>query len=183
MPSEPQPLAPIRRFITTHDDNGNAIWDDTIPMEVQGNRVGGFTTHVSYVNEDATNTLTGNNDLKTYRENPNGKDLCPESGSVLRVVDFWPDFPAVLHRTASVDYGIIMEGEIDCILDNGATKKFRRGDIVVQRGTNHAWKNTGTEICRICFTLLSSPPVKIQGKELEVHGLADFPRLAEQFPV
>ncbi|KAF4501402.1 Cupin 2, conserved barrel [Fusarium agapanthi] len=135
---------------------------------LEGNRAGGFTTHVSYVNEDGTNALTGDNDLKSYRENPTEEDIAPASGSALRVVDFWPGFPAIMHRTASVDYGIIVEGEIDCILDNGATKTFRRGDIIIQRGTNHAWKNTGTEI---------------RGNELEVHGFADFPRLAEESTV
>ncbi|KAM0235627.1 hypothetical protein ACHAP5_009640 [Fusarium lateritium] len=183
MSSDTKPLSPIRRFITTHDDKGNAIWDDTIPVQVQDNRSGGFTTHVSWVNEDSSNTLTDNNDLKSYRENPTEKDIAPVSGSSLRVVDFWPGFPAIMHRTASVDYGIVMEGEIDCVLDNGATRTFRRGDIIIQRGTNHAWKNTGTEVARICFTLLPSPPVKIQGKELEVHGFADFGRLAEEFAV
>ncbi|EWY93476.1 hypothetical protein FOYG_06663 [Fusarium oxysporum NRRL 32931] len=181
--SEAKPLPPVKRFITTHDSNGNAIWDETIPIQVEGNRNGGFTTYVSYVNEDDTNTLTGDNDLKSYRENPTEKDIAPASGSALRVVDFWPGFPAIMHRTASVDYGIIIEGEIDCILDNGATKTFRRGDIIIQRGTNHAWKNTGTEVCRICVTLLPAPPVKIRGKELEVHGFADFPRLAEESTV
>ncbi|KAF5655065.1 cupin [Fusarium heterosporum] len=180
MSSEPEPLSPIKRFITTHDENGNAIWDDTIPDQVQSNRNGGSTTHVSWLNEDSSNTLTGNNDLKSYRENPSEKDIAPASGSSLRVVDFWPGFPAIMHRTASVDYGIVMEGEIDCILDNGATKTFRRGDIIIQRGTNHAWKNKGTDVARIYFTLLPSPPVKIQGKELEVHGFADLGRLAEE---
>jgi quercetin dioxygenase-like cupin family protein len=180
MSYQPKQLPAIRRFITTHDAQGNAIWDDTVPVQVQENRSGGFSTHVSYVNEDSSNTLTGDYDLKAYRENPSEKDLAPASGSSLRVVDFWPGFPAVMHRTASVDYGIVMEGEIECVLDNGSTKTFRRGDIIIQRGTNHAWKNTGAEIARICFTLLPSPPVKIHGRELEVHGFADLPRLAEE---
>ncbi|KAM0564435.1 hypothetical protein ACHAPJ_000648 [Fusarium lateritium] len=183
MSSETKSLPPVMRYITTHDAEGNAIWDDTVPVQVQEQRNGGFATHVSYVNEDTTNTLTGDHDLKAYREHPFEKDMAPESGSALRVVDFFPGYPAVMHRTASVDYGIIMEGEIDCVLDNGATKKFRRGDIVIQRGTNHAWKNTGTEVARICFTLLPSPPVKVKGKELEVHGFADFGRLAEEASV
>ncbi|KAL4730363.1 hypothetical protein ACLX1H_002397 [Fusarium chlamydosporum] len=180
MSSQPKSLPIIKRFITTHDDEGNAIWDDTVPVEVQENRNGGFSTYVAYINEDGSNTLTGNKDLKSYKENPSEKDLAPASGSSLRVVDFWPGFPAIMHRTASVDYGIVMEGEIECVLDNGSTRTFRRGDIVIQRGTNHAWRNMGTEVARICFTLLPSAPVKIRGRDLEVHGFADLARLAEK---
>ncbi|KAF5008018.1 hypothetical protein FDECE_5680 [Fusarium decemcellulare] len=180
MSSEPQPLPAVKRYITSHDAEGNAIWDTSVPIEVQGQRSGGFTIHSSYIHEDNSHNLNGDHDLKAYREHPFEKDLFPTSGSTLRVVDFWPGFPAVMHRTGSIDYGIVIEGEIDCVLDNGATKTFRRGDIVIQRGTNHAWKNSGTEIARICFTLLPSAPIKVQDKELEVHGMADLARIAEE---
>ncbi|KAM5355726.1 hypothetical protein ACJ41O_002372 [Fusarium nematophilum] len=180
MSSETKPLPPVKRYITTHDADGNAIWDTSVPVEVQEQRSGGFSIHSSYIHEDNAHSLNGDDDLKAYQENPFEKDLAPASGSALRVVDFWPGFPAVMHRTASVDYGIVIEGEIDCVLDNGAAKTFRRGDIVVQRGTNHAWKNSGTEVARVCFTLLPSPPIKVQGKELEVHGMADLARIAEE---
>jgi len=58
-----------------------------------------------------------------------------------------------MHRTESIDYGIILEGEITLILDNEETV-VRAGDVVVQRGTNHAWANRGKGVCRIAFILV-----------------------------
>ncbi|KAF7541200.1 hypothetical protein G7Z17_g12022 [Cylindrodendrum hubeiense] len=183
MSSEAQALPPVKRYITTHDANGKAVWDTSLPVEVQGHRSGGFTMNTSYVNLHDVPDLNDDKDLRSYRENLVETDVAPASGSVLRVVDIWPGFPGVMHRTASIDYGIVIEGEVECILDDGASKTFSRGDIIIQRGTNHAWKNTSNEVARICFTLLPTPPIKIQDKELEVHHLSDFGRLAEEFSV
>lgn len=58
-----------------------------------------------------------------------------------------------MHRTETIDYGIVLEGEIVLILDQGETL-MRAGDIVVQRGTNHAWANRSGRNCRIAFILI-----------------------------
>ena len=60
---------------------------------------------------------------------------------------------AFMHRTESVDYGIVLEGEITLILDVGETV-VRAGGVVVQRGTNHGWANRSGKPCRICFVLV-----------------------------
>jgi mannose-6-phosphate isomerase-like protein (cupin superfamily) len=60
---------------------------------------------------------------------------------------------AYMHRTETVDYGIVLQGEITLIMDEGETI-VRAGDIVVQRGTNHGWANRSTENCRIAFVLI-----------------------------
>ncbi|KAF7558876.1 hypothetical protein G7046_g5280 [Stylonectria norvegica] len=179
---EPQALPPVKRYITTTDANGKAVWDTSIPVEVNGARNGAFSVHTSWVNEHSDNDLNDDKDLKSYKENMVEKDFFPDSGSVLRVVDVWPGFPALQHRTGSIDFGVVTHGEVDCILDDGATRTFKQGDIIIQRGTIHGWKNNGPEVARICFTLLATPPVKVQGKDLEVHRFADLGRLAaEQF--
>jgi len=58
-----------------------------------------------------------------------------------------------MHRTESIDYGIVLEGEITLILDRGETT-VRAGDIVIQRGTNHGWANRSGQTCRIAFILI-----------------------------
>lgn len=58
-----------------------------------------------------------------------------------------------MHRTETIDYGIVLEGELVLILDRGETT-VRAGDIVVQRGTNHAWANRSGKNCRIAFVLI-----------------------------
>ena len=63
-----------------------------------------------------------------------------------------------MHRTRSVDYAIVLSGEIDMLLDDSEVH-LKAGDILVQQGTNHAWVNRGSDICRIAFVL-------INGKEI-----------------
>jgi len=59
----------------------------------------------------------------------------------------------LMHRTKTVDYGIVLEGEITLVLDRGETT-VRAGDIVIQNGTNHAWANRSDKICRMVFILI-----------------------------
>jgi quercetin dioxygenase-like cupin family protein len=61
-----------------------------------------------------------------------------------------------MHTTRTIDYGIVLSGEIDLELDEGVAH-LRPGDVVVQRGTRHAWRNRGTEPCTVAFVLISSP--------------------------
>ena len=107
----------------------------------------------------------------------------PKGGSVFRVVEFPPESEALahlgtgnmqevvgaagtpakgvaprhplMHRTRTLDYAIIMSGEIDMLLDE-AEVHLKAGDVVVQQATNHAWVNRGREPCRIAFILLDS---------------------------
>jgi uncharacterized cupin superfamily protein len=63
------------------------------------------------------------------------------------------------HRTRSIDYAIVMDGEIDMLLDDTEVH-CKAGDVLVQQGTNHAWVNKSGKPCRICFVLIDSevPP-------------------------
>lgn len=60
----------------------------------------------------------------------------------------------MMHRTESVDYGIVLEGEITLVLDDGSETHLKAGDVVVQRGTDHAWDNRSDKPARMCFILL-----------------------------
>ena len=63
-----------------------------------------------------------------------------------------------MHRTDSVDYGVVVSGEIDMELDNETTVTLRAGDMLVQRGTMHNWINRGTEPCVVAFCLIAARP-------------------------
>jgi uncharacterized cupin superfamily protein len=69
-----------------------------------------------------------------------------------------PRHPAI-HRTRSLDYIVVLEGEIDLLLDDGEVR-LAAGDVVVQRGTNHAWINRGRVTCRLCMVFVDAeePP-------------------------
>ena len=62
-----------------------------------------------------------------------------------------------MHATETIDYALIMSGQIDMMLD-GETVTLKAGDVVVQQATNHAWINHGPDICRIAFVLIDSQP-------------------------
>ena len=65
-----------------------------------------------------------------------------------------------MHRTETIDYVIVMSGEIDMEMDN-STVKLKAGDVMVQRGTNHAWINRGSVPARVAFVLVDAKPLGI----------------------
>lgn len=70
-----------------------------------------------------------------------------------------------MHRTVSLDYGIVLEGDIELVLDSGETRPMKRGDIAIQRGTNHAWRNMSSEKWgRMLYVLQPSQPLQVAGK-------------------
>jgi quercetin dioxygenase-like cupin family protein len=73
-----------------------------------------------------------------------------------------------MHRTVSLDYGVVLIGEMELVLDSGETRVMKVGDVAVQRGTNHAWRNTSkTEWARMMYVLQPSLPISINGKPLD----------------
>lgn len=79
-----------------------------------------------------------------------------------------PEALSPMHRTVSLDYGIVLMGDIELVLDSGETKQMKVGDVCIQRGTNHAWRNTSkTNWARMMYVLQPSLPVEIGGKPLE----------------
>lgn len=88
--------------------------------------------------------------------------LVRANGTVCRTVDFKPGGDALMHRTKSLDYGIVVEGTVELHLDSGEVQTLGRGDVAVQRGTMHAWKNPSqTEWSRMIFVLQDSTPLKV----------------------
>ncbi|KAF3281511.1 hypothetical protein TWF970_002070 [Orbilia oligospora] len=99
-----------------------------------------------------------------------GPGLTMQRGTVCRIVDFGPGVEPVMHRTQSLDFGVVIEGEIELGLDGGESEKrvLKRGDVAIQRGTNHAWRNVTPDNgwARMLFVLQSSEEIKIEGKVL-----------------
>ena len=85
--------------------------------------------------------------------------LSNANGSVLRIVEMAPGHRSPMHRTPSLDYGIVLSGEIELELDDGRSVLLHSGDVVVQRGTIHAWRNPGAMPARMAFVLLSAAPL------------------------
>jgi quercetin dioxygenase-like cupin family protein len=154
----------VRRVVTGHKDDGKAtILIDEISTNVLSLRPGTssaviWTTTGFPVNND------GDDDTE---KGATGTTLA--NGTVFRLVEFGPGNTPRNHRTDSVDYAIVMRGEIDMELDDEVVH-IKAGDVLVQRGTIHNWVNKSSEPCLIAFILIDAKPVTAGGKVLEAHG-------------
>ncbi|EHA46825.1 hypothetical protein MCOR27_002437 [Pyricularia oryzae] len=164
------------RYITTHDETtGKAIVDTSIPAKAPFYRLGDgkIKTGVEFAQCFITSAfpaeLAGGADLASYSSflaSPPG--LVVNGGTVLRYVDMEPGHVSPMHRTLSMDYGIVIEGEVELLLDSGDTRPMKRGDVCVQRATMHAWRNlSSTEWARMLFILQPVQPFEVGGKMVE----------------
>jgi quercetin dioxygenase-like cupin family protein len=165
-------LSHPNRFITTHDESGKAIIDESIPAPAPFYSLGTLAdpsfAHC-YVTSEFPVKIADGADTTAYRnflDSPPG--LTVSGGTVLRYVDMPPGAVSPMHRTVSLDYGVVLEGEVDLVLDSGETRAMKRGDVCVQRATMHAWKNRSeTEWVRMLYILQPVQPLQVAGKELK----------------
>ena len=163
-------MKPVRRVVTGHrSDKAVVLFDSAAPNQ-KLRQASGLVSTLLWVTEERPADVSGSVD----------RSLCeigvppPPKGSIFRIVDFPPEGgtrsrEAVLkemgvtdaggarhhamHKTASTDYAIVIEGEIDMLLDDSEVH-LKAGDVLVQQGTNHAWVNRGSKPCRIAFVLV-----------------------------
>ena len=156
---------PLRRIVTGHDEQGNAIVKiDEIAQHWREGRPGG-----TILNVWTTDTAPVNNSLDTDGGMREGKFTMIPNGSVFRILDFKPGLERRMHRTDSIDYIVVMSGEIDMELD-GAVVHLKAGDVLVQRGTIHNWVNRGTTSCVLAVILVDAKSVEAGGKVLPAVG-------------
>ncbi|VUC23381.1 unnamed protein product [Clonostachys rosea] len=162
-------LSTPNRFITDHNANGLAVFDTSVPELLPTEVAGPMTNHFAYATEAFPADFTNKSDLITYStmlSSPPG--IFIPTGSVLRIVDMQPGGETPLHQTDSLDYGVVLEGEVELELDSGETRSLKRGDVSVQRGTNHLWRNLKkTESSRMLFVSLGAKPDETLGKNGE----------------
>jgi quercetin dioxygenase-like cupin family protein len=154
----------IRRVVTGHDAQGRAkVLIDEQVKNVFSHRPGAFYS-VIWSSEGFPVDNDGDAD-------PSGKTIGTTiaGGTVFRVVSFGPGVAPRNHRTDSIDYAVVMSGEIDMELDAG-TVHLKAGDVLVQRGTIHNWVNKGDVPCVIAFTLVAAKSVSAGGKTLPAQG-------------
>ena len=89
---------------------------------------------------------------------------------MFRVIEYGPGVAPRNHRTDSIDYAIVLSGEIDMELDDGKVVTLHAGDVLVQRGTIHNWVNRSSAPCVVAFVLIDAKPVEHAGKPLSAHG-------------
>jgi hypothetical protein len=138
----------------------------------------------AYATDDMPPDFNNNADLAAYNKyQQQAPPIVIKGGSVFRVVDMAPGAESPMHRTVSlfpvnvggllsstqkqvsIDYGVVLEGEIVLELDSGEKRRFKRGDLFVQRGTMHKWKNpSDSQPARLVAVQLDSKEVQVEGK-------------------
>lgn len=173
----------FRRVVTGHDETGQSvILSDAPPPRTQ--RVGGDTGPMFFEVWNTRATPAPIDRRSGEPPESGLVLAPPKNGTRIRVLDIPPEteeslhldeaqarahFESVgagaastfkegashpfMHRTETIDYGIVLDGELVLVLDRGETT-VRAGDIVIQRGTNHAWANRSGRNCRIAFILI-----------------------------
>ena len=175
---------PIRRVVTGHDAAGRSVFITDAPAPHVYNRAPGSAVVTELWETRAMPADNSGNDEVTdhpFRLAP------PRNGSVFRIVEYPPDKERAgraraaarerrrrlrhgaafdrrsprhpgFHKTNSVDYAIVLSGEIYALMDEGEVL-LRAGDVLVQRGTNHAWSNRTDEPARLAFVLIDAEPL------------------------
>ncbi len=154
----------FRRVITGHDASGRAVVEiDEVAQNLLSSRPGA-TAGVVWTTEGFPVGNTGNEDAGLRKT---GTTL--DNGTVFRILELAPGVSPRNHRTDSIDYAVVMSGEVDMELDD-TTVHLKAGDVLVQRGTIHNWVNSETEPCVIAFVLIAAKPVTVGGKVLRAEG-------------
>lgn len=154
----------VRRVITGHDATGRAIVQiDEVAQHTFVGRPGATACNVW-----TTEGFPANND-GSVDAGRRKTGLTLPNGTIFRVIEFAPGVAARNHRTSSVDYIVVMSGEIDMELD-GAVVHLKAGDVMVQRGTIHNWINRGTTPCVLAVVLVDAKSVEAGGKVLPAVG-------------
>ena len=154
----------VRRVVTGHDDTGRAIVKiDEVATHLFTGRPGATACNIW-----TTDTSPANNDGAADEGLRKVGTTLPD-GTIFRVIEFAPGVAARNHRTDSIDYIVVMSGEIDMELDDSVVR-LRAGDVMVQRGTIHNWVNRGSAPCVIAVVLIHAKSVEAGGKVLPPAG-------------
>jgi quercetin dioxygenase-like cupin family protein len=154
----------IRRVVTGHDESGRAVV--TID-EISRNVISRRPNHESCVIWSTGSFPADNASALDGAARPVAST--DPNGSVFRIVEYAPGVAPRNHRTESIDYAVVLAGEIDMDID-GATVHLRQGDVLVQRGTIHNWNNRSAAPCVIAFVLIAAKPVERGGRVLAATG-------------
>jgi quercetin dioxygenase-like cupin family protein len=152
-------FSPIRRVVTGHDDGNVAkVIIDSTATNHKGGASGAQSTLI-WITEGAPAEMPVGETVEDMGARILGTPP-PPNGTRFCVITFPPGNPGRMHRTETIDYVIVMEGEIDMDMDD-STVKLKAGDILVQRGTNHSWVNRSDKGARAAFVLVDAKPLGI----------------------
>lgn len=190
MSAEKRQPEPLRRIITTHDPSGRAKFSDTVgelvsftafpvpPGKPKSDCALAYNTNTFPVQglsppTSATPESKSNLDIKQYQSQLSSPSpLNPPNGTACTIVEVPPGSEVPMHRTTTLDYGVIVNGTAELVLDSGEKKFMAKGDVFVLRGTAHAWRNTtekndNSGVLRVFFVFQPIEQVRLEGGKLD----------------
>ncbi|KAF9892298.1 hypothetical protein FE257_002075 [Aspergillus nanangensis] len=155
-----QPLPQVRRIVTGHNAQAQAtVWKDSLISAASAEH-GPFLTRL-WSSPQLPPDVNGTEDLGLANTG------LANQGTICRIVDFPPKSPGMVHRSITLDYIFVLEGEVVLTLDDGSRTVVRKGEMVVQRGTMHGWDNETESWARLLCVLIKAENPVVEGKRLE----------------
>jgi quercetin dioxygenase-like cupin family protein len=147
----------VRRVVTGHDLQRKAVVtsDEILPVTTHRPGQEGYVVW-------ATDRIPADN-LDPADGSSKAAGTALPNGAIFRVVRYEAGAIGRMHRTRTLDYGVVLSGSIVLALDDGVEVTLQAGDVLVQRGTIHNWINRGAEPCTIAFVLIDALPISIDG--------------------
>jgi len=158
----------VRRIVTGHDANGKAVVASEEQLTAVSRRIGAnimgceiwSTDRMPVDNSEAAGAAQRAGFVRRYNYVGTGQ------GTTFRITEWAPGHARFTHRTETVDYAILLSGEIDLELENDEVVHLKPGDVVVQRGTTHTWVNRGPVPAVTAFILIDAKPAEVNGELL-----------------
>lgn len=161
----------VRRVVTGHDAKGKAVVATDERLTAVSRRIGAnitgceiwSTDRMPVDNSAAADAAQRAGFVRRYNYVGTGE------GVTFRITEWAPGHARFTHRTETLDYAILLSGEIDLELDDGEVVHLKPGDVVVQRGTIHTWVNRGSVPAVTAFILIDARPAEVNGELLRTH--------------
>ncbi len=150
------------RYVTGHDAEGKAVVQ--LADEGHWRKIDNDIVRYNEFWLTSTFPIDVKNDEVGMPQQKTVLSLSLPNGTVLRMVDRSPGSYSAMHRTQSLDYGVVIEGRMEMIMDSGERVMLEKGDCVVQRQTLHQWRNPDRSWCRMLFVLMDAQPLEVAGK-------------------
>ncbi|KAJ7087045.1 hypothetical protein C8R43DRAFT_1115315 [Mycena crocata] len=167
-PSSHSPFPPVRRVVTGHTPSGKStvLADTAQPDRFWTPESKNPVYDLHRTNESPAVMDTELTQGKWVDEVTLQPELTSAGGSTFRCWTFAPGDVSPLHRTITLDYGIVFRGTVILELEDGDRVTLNEGDTVVQRGTMHTWRNETTEWAKMYFVMLGAKPIEVGGRRL-----------------
>ena len=169
-------LPAIKQFITRYNRQGTADFVENRNETITWHDVGGIKNFaLGYTASTFPVKLSDDQDIAKFDDHlVNKPGMVIPGGAIARYVDFAPGVISPMHRTISLDFGVVIEGQMESKLDSGETRLMNRGDLMVMRAALHEWRNPSeTEWARMLFVLLDAEAPIVNGEAMgENYGKA-----------